>query len=195
MNHRPATRPHRKALRTHLILGTTLVAAALVLVVWPTARPMAGTAAVAAVAVHVLAALLAGAGLLIAALGALWSHTQAHAGAGHHAGAVIRWARFYDVLVTVLSFGREARLRAAALDVAGVSGGERVLDVGCGTGTLALAARARVGPEGTVCGVDASAPMVARARAKAKRRGLDVAFELATAQALPFADGRFDLVF
>ena len=110
------------------------------------------------------------------------------------AGAVIRWPSFYDALVTALTFGRGRAFREGTLDFARVSAGERVLDVGCGTGDLALGAKRRVGAEGTVHGIDAGEEMIGRARQKALRQGLDVTFEVAAAQALPFPDGAFDLV-
>src|SRR5262245_5903966 len=75
-----------------------------------------------------------------------------------------------------------------------IAEGESVLDVGCGTGTLAILAKQRVGAAGSVSGIDPSPEMIARATRKAQRRGADVAFQTATAQALPFPDGRFDLV-
>lgn len=75
-----------------------------------------------------------------------------------------------------------------------MSPGEQILDVGCGTGELALAAKRRVGTKGTVHGIDAGEEMVVRARQKAARQSLDVTFGVATAQALPFPDGAFDLV-
>ena len=78
--------------------------------------------------------------------------------------------------------------RAAGLN------GKTVLDVGCGTGTLAIAAQQRVGFEGQVTGVDASPEMIDRARHKAKKAGADVGFHLATAQQLPFANEAFDVV-
>jgi ubiquinone/menaquinone biosynthesis C-methylase UbiE len=66
-----------------------------------------------------------------------------------------------------------------------------VLDVGCGTGTLAILAKKR--GAGTVAAVDASPEMIARAKKKAARAGVEVDFQLAPAQALPFPDARFDL--
>lgn len=186
--------PHHKFLRNHLLLGAVLLACALIVLHWPASWPVIGSVAVTSVALHVTAALLAGVGILIAALGALWSHTLARRDDRDAPGAVIRWARFYDWLVATLSFGREARARERTLDIAGVVAGERVLDVGCGTGTLALAAKRRVGSGGSVLGVDASAEMIARAATKSERSALPVTFEVATAQSLPFADATFDVV-
>jgi ubiquinone/menaquinone biosynthesis C-methylase UbiE len=64
--------------------------------------------------------------------------------------------------------------------------------VGCGTGTLALAAAQRI-HDGTAHGVDASVEMISCARAKAARRGSKVQFQVADACALPFPDGAFDV--
>jgi SAM-dependent methyltransferase len=75
---------------------------------------------------------------------------------------------------------------APVLDAAGVAEGTRVLDVGCGNGALSRAAAAR---GGTVTGVDISAPMLERARARAAAEGLDVDFLEADAQVHRFAGG------
>ena len=69
-----------------------------------------------------------------------------------------------------------------------------MLDVGCGTGSLAIAAKRQVGPTGRVDAIDASPQMIERARKKARKRHADVAFHLAPAEALPFSDARFDVV-
>jgi ubiquinone/menaquinone biosynthesis C-methylase UbiE len=103
-------------------------------------------------------------------------------------------ARYYDALAWVLTLGRERAVRARLADLARLEPGDAVLDVGCGTGSLAIAAKRRVGSTGTVHGVDASPEMLARARQKASRAGADVSFETASAEALPFPDARFDVV-
>lgn len=187
-------KPRHKILKSHLLLGAVLMGGALILMHWPSTWPVIGSVAMTSIAVHAGAALLAGVGILIAALGALWSHTLAHRNHDTAPGATIRWARFYDWLVAALSFGREARARERTLEIAGVAAGEQVLDVGCGTGTLALAAKRRVGASGSVHGVDAAAEMIARARTKSARSALPVTFEVAAAQSLPFADATFDVV-
>ena len=112
----------------------------------------------------------------------------------HTPGKLIHWAFLYDVLMGVLTFGHEARLREITLDLVGLQSGEKVLDVGCGTGSLAIAARKRVGASGTVAGIDPAPEMVARARQKSVRIGVDVRFETAVIESVPFGSGEFDVV-
>jgi demethylmenaquinone methyltransferase/2-methoxy-6-polyprenyl-1,4-benzoquinol methylase/phosphoethanolamine N-methyltransferase len=121
--------------------------------------------------------------------------TEAHSDQHPHTpGKLIRWAFLYDVLMGALTLGHEARLREITLDLVGLQAGEKVLDVGCGTGSLAIAARRRVGPSGTVAGIDPAPEMVARARMKAARVGADVRFETAVIESLPFGSSEFDVV-
>jgi ubiquinone/menaquinone biosynthesis C-methylase UbiE len=100
----------------------------------------------------------------------------------------------YDLKLWLASRGREGAFRERQLDLAGVTTGESVLDVGCGTGTLAIAAARRVGETGAVTGVDPSAELLARAGKKARRAGVRVALATAGGESLPFADASFDLV-
>lgn len=109
-------------------------------------------------------------------------------------GATISWARGYDLLVSTITFGFEGRFREQQLRLAKLQPGERVLDVGCGTGTLAIAARKHVGASGAVTGVDPAAEMIERAVKKARRANVDVSFRTAAAEELPFANGTFDVV-
>lgn len=109
-------------------------------------------------------------------------------------GRLIEGALRYDVKIWVRALGRERRFRDELVELARLAEGERALDLGCGTGGLALAAKRRVGPEGDVQGIDPSEQMIERARRKARRAGLDVRFEVGVAQELPLADGSVDAV-
>ena len=109
-------------------------------------------------------------------------------------GRVVHWAARYDALVWLLTLGRERTLRERLLDLARLERDEAVLDVGCGTGTLAIGAKRRVGPGGSVHGIDPSPAMIARATRKATKAGVDVAFRTGVAEALPYPDARFDVV-
>jgi SAM-dependent methyltransferase len=83
------------------------------------------------------------------------------------------------------------RLAERFLDFTGLNDGERVLDVGCGTGNLALTIAARA-PLAQVIGVDPSAAYVEFARSRTKSP--NVQFMVGSAGELPFADSSFDRV-
>lgn len=82
--------------------------------------------------------------------------------------------------------------RVLRAELGGPPDGLRALDVGCGGGLLAEEF-ARIGLD--VTGVDPSAASLAAARAHATREGLPIRYERATGEALPFADGIFDVVY
>jgi ubiquinone/menaquinone biosynthesis C-methylase UbiE len=109
-------------------------------------------------------------------------------------GAIIHQAAGYDMLLWLLTLGRERRFRRTMLSFADPRAGESVLDVGCGTGALAIAATELVGADGSVSGVDASPEMIQRARMKAAKAGVSIDFREGSADALPFADESFDAV-
>ena len=109
-------------------------------------------------------------------------------------GKTIRGARSYDLHVALMTLGRVRALRDRTIELARISPGEHVLDVGCGTGEVAMRAKARSGPTGSVTGIDPAPEMIAVARQKAARAGLDVDYRVAAVEALPFADACFDVV-
>ena len=110
-------------------------------------------------------------------------------------GRTIRWwAPAYDAVAWLTTFGQEPAIRRQTLAVAQPQPGERVLDVGCGTGTLAVTAARKVQPAGEVQGIDASPEMVELARRKGARKGIEASFQIAPIERLPFPDDNFDLV-
>jgi SAM-dependent methyltransferase len=75
-----------------------------------------------------------------------------------------------------------------------VEPGERVIDIGCGCGSTTIELARRVGPKGSVVGVDVSVPMLARARERALP-GMPVEFVEADATVYRFPPGRADLLY
>lgn len=123
------------------------------------------------------------------------SHTPSLEAAPRTQGSVIRWATWYDALVNVLTVGRARALREQAVSLGQLAAGESVLDVGCGTGEVALRARKQVGAEGRVAGTDASPEMINVARSKALDAHLQVDYRVGLVEALPYPDRSFDVVF
>lgn len=75
-------------------------------------------------------------------------------------------------------------------DAVPVYAGDRVLDIGCGTGNTALAAARR---RSRATGTDPVEKLLDRARQRAQFEGIEIDFHLAGAEALPFADASFDV--
>ena len=92
---------------------------------------------------------------------------------------------------TSLGAGTEAIERRSILDLMGEISGARILDVGCGDGTLVFAAAAK---GARVTGIDPDPAMLSAARARATEAGLPATFIEARVERLPFADASFDIV-
>jgi ubiquinone/menaquinone biosynthesis C-methylase UbiE len=99
--------------------------------------------------------------------------------------------RFYDPVTRLAT--REDAFKPALLKQAGIQSHHRILDLGCGTGTLAVMVK-RVYPTAEVVGLDADAEALSLARAKATRDGVEVRLDHGLASALPYANGSFDRV-
>ena len=95
---------------------------------------------------------------------------------------------------TFLFRGQWQELRQKTASLASIQPGEQVLDVGCGTGTLALEVARRAGRAGRVVGVDPSSEQIARARSKAARHKVPVDFQIGVIEHLAFPDQTFDVV-
>jgi len=90
--------------------------------------------------------------------------------------------------------GKLRELRQRTIDLADIQSGEQVLDVGCGTGTLAMEVAPRIGTTGRVVGIDPGAQQIARAQGKAARNSLPVEFQIGVIERLNFLDQTFDAV-
>ena len=116
---------------------------------------------------------------------------------GHNSGFVPaagwRWLTpLYDCLCACAGLGTSFKRRMVTL--AHIAPDDRVLDVGCGTGTLAILL-AQSFPSCDVVALDPDPQVLAIARQKAERRGIRVSFIQARAESIPFADCSFDVVF
>lgn len=96
----------------------------------------------------------------------------------------------FDALIAATT--REGKIRSTLVGLAGVEGRCTVLDVGSGTGTLAILIK-RLHPGVRVVGVDADPEVLQIARGKAGREGVVVELRQASADLLPFGDGEFDV--
>src|SRR4051812_28794777 len=108
------------------------------------------------------------------------------------APGAIRYARAYELFSAVVFAGRRQRTFGRLVELAGVSAGDRVLDVGCGPGYLTALAADAAAPGGNAVGVDPSQPMIEQAR---RTRGTgNCSFQVGKAESLDAVDGAFDVV-
>src|SRR5512136_1245207 len=92
----------------------------------------------------------------------------------------------YDSYMRKITLGRERALREMTVSLAQVKPGDCVLEVGCGTGTLTLAAKRQAGPSGKVFGIDVIPGMIEASQRKAAQAKEDVTFKLGSIDNIPF---------
>jgi len=109
-------------------------------------------------------------------------------------GLTIHWAPQYDIFSRLLGMGVNRPNSRMVIELAKVKPGDKVLDVGCGTGNLTLTAKSAAGVSGAVYGIDASPEMIDVARKKAKQANSDVVFDVGVIEKIPFPDATFDEV-
>jgi ubiquinone/menaquinone biosynthesis C-methylase UbiE len=99
-------------------------------------------------------------------------------------------SNYYDVLTP----SEKSRFRRKQMSLVDPREGEKVLEVGCGTGALSILSKLGVGEKGEVAGIDIAPKMVSKAKEKAAKAGLDIAFQVASIDELPYPDEYFDAV-
>ena len=118
------------------------------------------------------------------------AHNHDHHNHDHGAGTMDS-PRAYEFFMSLILAGRRRHLYTEMIDRAGITPGDHVLDVGCGTGYLPRLLADRVTSEGQVTGLDASPAMIGYSRHHAPA---NCSYVTAEAQDIPLPDKSFDAV-
>ena len=94
-----------------------------------------------------------------------------------------------------LFLGREHQFRERTVGLTAIMRGHTVLDVGCGTGNLTMAAKIRAGSDSEVYGIDAAPEMIQKAEQKTVEKQLNISYQVGLIEDIPFPDKKFDVVF
>ena len=122
-------------------------------------------------------------------------HSDANTRSGPETtGATIQWTSQYDVFANLMGLGVDGSNSRMIIEMARIKPGDKVLDVGCGTGDLTLTAKKYAGSSGSAYGIDASPEGVDLARKKAERSGAKAVFEVGLIEKIPYPDAAFDVV-
>ncbi len=114
--------------------------------------------------------------------------------AGHVRGVFDSVAPKYDLMNDLMSLGLHRAWKAYTVLVANLSEGMSALDIAGGTGDLALAFAKKVGPTGTVVHSDINHAMLSTGRNRLLNDGVQLPTHVCDAEALPYANGSFDVV-
>ncbi|HLF74591.1 MAG TPA: methyltransferase domain-containing protein [Anaerolineales bacterium] len=98
---------------------------------------------------------------------------------------------FYDLVQRWLV--GDTHFKSRLIEQADIQAGQRVVDLGCGTGTLAIMVK-QAAPGADVAGLDADPQMLGMARSKAARANVTVAFDQGMTYDLPYPDASVDRV-
>lgn len=107
------------------------------------------------------------------------------------------WANIYDIVnyFVFMLFGGGNNLRRDIVEMAKLKESKSVLDIGCGTGNLALEIAKWLPSGGYVIGIDAGEKMVTLAKKKLQKKHIPIQFLRMPAEKISFKDGTFDCVF
>jgi len=122
------------------------------------------------------------------------SNTTSTLSAPQTKGQVIHTPRLYEFIVWVITRGKEQAFRKFIAELAGLKESESVLDIGCGTGTMAALAKQYVGEAGKSCGIEPSLEMVSFARKKAKRKKAFVDINPGVIEQIDYPSQSFDVI-
>lgn len=100
--------------------------------------------------------------------------------------------RFYDPVIALAT--REKVFRANLLEQAEIRSGDRILDLGCGTGTFTVMIKSRY-PAARVTGLDGDPDILVLARRKTKAAAVDVVLDEGMSNSMPYSTDEFDTVF
>ena len=123
------------------------------------------------------------------------THNASTTGSGPETtGATLHKASQYDFHTSLLGLGVNQSNSKMVVEMAKIKPGNKVLDIGCGSGNLTLTAKKHAGRSGSVYGIDAAPEMIAVARKKAWQLRTDVIFDVGLIEKLLFEDSTFDVV-
>ncbi len=122
------------------------------------------------------------------------THNQTKESGPKTSGATLHNASQYDFHTSLMGLGVNQSNSKMVVEMAMIKPGDKVLDVGCGSGNLTLTAKKYTGKSGSVYGIAAAPEMIEVARKKASQLRTEVVFDVGLIEKLPFADATFDVV-